>query len=531
MRVLITVPSLAREFGGPAAKAQQLAAALRAAGDDVIVVGAGEAPDGRSLGLPVVTRFHTTPVPSSTGALRRLVAGADVVHVLGFRDPVGTLAAREAERRGVPYVLEPVGMHEPRIRSLRLKRAFDRVLGDRVVGAGRRRGRDVAPGGRRVRGEGSRPGRRSASDRTGSTSRRWCRCRLVARSARRRGTRRRPAGPGARSHHDEEGSAVPRRGGRSARRRLARPRRTAGGGRDDRGCAGRGTAFGRRGTGPDRRGGGMGAGQGRRVRRRRRVRAAVGHRELRQRRGGGRRPRACPVVVCDRCGVAEWLPPASSAVVPYAEVAPLRAAIERLLSPEVRAAARREADGLRQALSWGGIAAAQRAIYLEVLAGSGVSAGTEAPGWFRRHRVGLIAVGTIVILAVVWVWGAGRVLVREDEPGTPQVVFSLSGDPLGDRLRAAAVVMRATGAERLVVLSQGGDGIYDWHEDAERFLAERGSPRAPCGSWARSAAPPTRRRSRPATSNGAVGPTWPWRPLRTTRVARAGCSSGRSATT
>ena len=119
-----------------------------------------------------------------------------------------------------------------------------------------------------------------------------------------------------------------------------------------------------------------------------------------------------------------------------------------------------------------------------------MSAGTEAPGWFRRHRVGLIAVGTILILAGAWVWSAGRVLVREDEPGTPQVVFSLSGDPLGERLRAAAVVMRETGAERLVVLSLGGGGIYDWREDAERFLADQGlSPDAvrflgPVGSTA-----------------------------------------------
>jgi glycosyltransferase involved in cell wall biosynthesis len=60
------------------------------------------------------------------------VRGADVVHVLGFRDPVGTIAALHAQREGVPYVLEPTGMVHPRLRSFALKRAFDSTLG-RVV--------------------------------------------------------------------------------------------------------------------------------------------------------------------------------------------------------------------------------------------------------------------------------------------------------------------------------------------------------------------------------------------------------------
>jgi uncharacterized SAM-binding protein YcdF (DUF218 family) len=98
----------------------------------------------------------------------------------------------------------------------------------------------------------------------------------------------------------------------------------------------------------------------------------------------------------------------------------------------------------------------------------------DGPRWIRRHRGVLIGIGAIVVLAMGWVWAAGRVLVREDEPGSPQVVFSLSGDPLGDRLRAAADVMQRTQAERLVVMTLGEGGIYDWREDAERFLMRRG---------------------------------------------------------
>jgi glycosyltransferase involved in cell wall biosynthesis len=52
-----------------------------------------------------------------------------VVHVLGFRDPVGTVASFEARRRRTPLVLEPVGMLHPRVRSLTLKRAFDSTIG------------------------------------------------------------------------------------------------------------------------------------------------------------------------------------------------------------------------------------------------------------------------------------------------------------------------------------------------------------------------------------------------------------------
>lgn len=100
----------------------------------------------------------------------------------------------------------------------------------------------------------------------------------------------------------------------------------------------------------------------------------------------------------------------------------------------------------------------------------------SAPSWIRRHRAVLIAVGLVVLVAVLWVVFAGRVLVRSDDPDRAQVVFSLSGDPLGFRLRAAADVMRDTGAERLVVLSGGEGGIYDWEQVAEEFLQDEGIP-------------------------------------------------------
>jgi glycosyltransferase involved in cell wall biosynthesis len=131
MRVLLTVPSLAPEFGGPAVKVPGFAEALRATGADVRVAGCG--PGEGAIGLPVLFSYHGTPVPRSVRRLTRSVHGADVVHVIGFRDPVGTAAALAASRAGIPYVLEPVGMHRPRIRSIALKRVHDAVVGRWVV--------------------------------------------------------------------------------------------------------------------------------------------------------------------------------------------------------------------------------------------------------------------------------------------------------------------------------------------------------------------------------------------------------------
>jgi glycosyltransferase involved in cell wall biosynthesis len=47
------------------------------------------------------------------------------VHVFGFRDVVTTGVARWARRNRVPYVFEPLGMFMPRVRKVRFKRVFD----------------------------------------------------------------------------------------------------------------------------------------------------------------------------------------------------------------------------------------------------------------------------------------------------------------------------------------------------------------------------------------------------------------------
>jgi len=130
VRVVLTVPSLAREFGGPVTKINELAAGLRARGNQVEVIGCGV---GRAAtGLPVLARYHSNQVPRTLTPLRAAITGADVVHVMGLREPVSVAAAFTARRSGVPYVIEPVGTHRRRIRSHHLKRAFD-ATGGRVI--------------------------------------------------------------------------------------------------------------------------------------------------------------------------------------------------------------------------------------------------------------------------------------------------------------------------------------------------------------------------------------------------------------
>jgi glycosyltransferase involved in cell wall biosynthesis len=52
----------------------------------------------------------------------------DVVHVFGFRDPVTTGVAKWCRIKRVPYVFEPLGMFEPRLRKVLLKRGLDATL-------------------------------------------------------------------------------------------------------------------------------------------------------------------------------------------------------------------------------------------------------------------------------------------------------------------------------------------------------------------------------------------------------------------
>ena len=128
MRILIAIPSLSPSYGGPIGKARALARALGEEGVVARVVGCGAAEPGET-GLPTLLRFHANEVPSRLAPLMHEIAAADVVHVLGYRDPVSALSEAFAIMKGKPLVIEPVGTHRPRLRTFRLKALFDRSVG------------------------------------------------------------------------------------------------------------------------------------------------------------------------------------------------------------------------------------------------------------------------------------------------------------------------------------------------------------------------------------------------------------------
>src|SRR4051794_8167369 len=133
----------ATAFGGPIPVLRRLAAGLSGRGHEVTVVTSALETVAGPRTIHTVTRdvdgvrvvYLATPVhyrwmgavPTARWNLRR-AARPDVVHVFGFRDPIGTAVARFARRRSIPYLLEALGMFRPKLRKLALKRTLDRTL-------------------------------------------------------------------------------------------------------------------------------------------------------------------------------------------------------------------------------------------------------------------------------------------------------------------------------------------------------------------------------------------------------------------
>jgi glycosyltransferase involved in cell wall biosynthesis len=360
-RVLITVPSLAAEFGGPVVKARRLAGGLRALGCQVSVIGVGSAPD--CVSLPQLGRFHTTPVPAGWGPLRKLVRQADIVHVLGFRDPVGTAAAVLAWRAGVPYLLEPAGMYRRRVRSVRLKAAFDRVLAGRVIGRATGIVATSRLEARELEEDGVRPEviqvRPNGVDTDGLFPR-------PARGELRERLKIPPEVPVVLSL----GRITAKKGLLDLAQALARLPAVWGliaGPDDGDGTLGRLLAA-RAGLGLEGRLRVLDKGLWGRDKARALVDADVFCLASATENFGSAAVEASvlglPVVISDESGATEWLDPAASRVVPFGDVATLAAALQEVIGdPAVRAAAEAAAPGLRQRLDWQLIAGQQLRMY------------------------------------------------------------------------------------------------------------------------------------------------------------------------
>jgi glycosyltransferase involved in cell wall biosynthesis len=136
------------ELGGPPRKVAAFAMGLAQRGHDVKVLTVAH--DRRHGPLPKQTggvtveyvrpflSYRSLALNPAMPSARCLVAGCDVVHIYGLYDLLGPSAAWQCRRQGVPYILEPMGMHPPIVRSLRKKRAYQRIFGRALVGgAGR----------------------------------------------------------------------------------------------------------------------------------------------------------------------------------------------------------------------------------------------------------------------------------------------------------------------------------------------------------------------------------------------------------
>lgn len=154
LRILLAIPAYwpAHAFGGPVVVARKLVSRLVSHGHEVHVLtttlrDVGERPARRTstdivdgarvtyLATPLRYRWMGV-TPTLPVALRRLER-PDVAHLIGFRDPVTTGVSAWCRLRRVPYVLEPVGMLRPRLRKIRLKRAFDASLARGVASGAR----------------------------------------------------------------------------------------------------------------------------------------------------------------------------------------------------------------------------------------------------------------------------------------------------------------------------------------------------------------------------------------------------------
>jgi glycosyltransferase involved in cell wall biosynthesis len=196
LRILFAAPAWApsRAFGGPVVAAGELVPRLVARGHEVdvvttTIVDLEHRPAMRSsiaivdgatvhyLATPLRYRWMgiTPTLPLALARLRR----PDVVHVFGFRDPVTTGTAAWCRVKRAPYVFEPLGMFEPRLRKVALKRTLDATLyrgvarGAAAVVVASERERDdvvacgVSPGKVRVRGNGFPQPDKPGSDRSG----------------------------------------------------------------------------------------------------------------------------------------------------------------------------------------------------------------------------------------------------------------------------------------------------------------------------------------------------------------------------
>ena len=159
MRILSVTEAYAPflEFGGPPVKVRALAQGLAGLGHEVTVLTADWGVEARlrseeaasaekspfgwtrkengvtAIYLPTWLRYRSlTWNPAVRGFCRKRLKDFNVVHIFGLYDFLGPAVAAACVKRNIPYVLEPIGMFVPIVRSLRLKRIYYAWWGRRM---------------------------------------------------------------------------------------------------------------------------------------------------------------------------------------------------------------------------------------------------------------------------------------------------------------------------------------------------------------------------------------------------------------
>jgi glycosyltransferase involved in cell wall biosynthesis len=160
MRILNVTETYAPflEFGGPPVKVRALSEGLARRGHQVTVltadwglekrlqtqeekITAERSPFGwrreengvQAIYVPTWMRYRTVSWnPAVNRYCRARLQNFDVVHIFGLYDLLGPAVGAASRKRGLPYVLEPIGMFVPIVRNLWLKRMYHAVWGKRL---------------------------------------------------------------------------------------------------------------------------------------------------------------------------------------------------------------------------------------------------------------------------------------------------------------------------------------------------------------------------------------------------------------
>jgi len=160
MRILSVTETYAPflEFGGPPVKVRALARGLAGLGHEVSVLtadwgvrarmnsdegfGAERSPFGwtqkengvTAIYLPTWFRYRSlTWNPAVKRFCQTRLQDFDIAHIYGLYDFLGPAVANACVRRKIPYVVEPIGMFVPIVRSLQLKKIYHAWFGGRML--------------------------------------------------------------------------------------------------------------------------------------------------------------------------------------------------------------------------------------------------------------------------------------------------------------------------------------------------------------------------------------------------------------